>query len=73
MASPAAPTAAGDRGTIVNSTANASCVIPVPSNVVLDDLMVAIVERADVTASITIPTGWTEEADSLFFHDAGTT
>ncbi len=71
MASPAAPITAGDSETVINSTASESAVITRPSNVVDGDLMVMILERADVTAAITGPSGWTKEEDTP--HDGGDT
>ncbi len=71
MASPVAPTGANDSAVKINSTANADCVIARPTNVVEDDLMVMILVRAVVSATITEPTGWTEE--ETLDHDGGNT
>lgn len=69
MASPAAPTAANDSATATDSSGGTSLTINRPTNVVEDDLMVAIIERAAATSAVTAPSGWTEEETQD--HDGG--
>ena len=38
----------------INATASASCVVTAPSGIVDDDILIYVLERADVTAAITL-------------------
>ena len=69
MASPQAPTAAGDSAQVADQ--GTSAVPSKPSNVAEGDAMVAILERAGVTTTITPPSGWSERSNTD--HDGGNT
>jgi hypothetical protein len=55
----------------INGTASASCVVTAPSGIADDDILIFALERADVTAAITWPSGFTELFDTT--HDGGST
>ena len=55
----------------VNGTASASCVVTAPSGIADDDILIFSLERADVTAAITWPSGFSELFSTT--HDGGTT
>ncbi len=73
MTSPVAPFAADDSRTYT-STSSTETTTPIdrPPNVVENDLMVALIERAFGSGSITAPTDW-NLIGSLVTHDGGST
>src|SRR5210317_409322 len=54
----------------VNSGAATSLTIPVPSNIAIDDVLIAGVDTARQAGTITAPSGWTLLTSA--FHDGGT-
>jgi|SRR5210317_503913 len=54
----------------VNSGAATSLTIPVPSNIAIDDVLIAGVDTARQAGPITAPSGWT--LLTSVFHDSGT-